>query len=313
MSLPKSKGDHTYTNIFAFLLLTVAYFSLMKPRLTVDVLANPSAYVAFSKKSHIMLGVYVLAVIVLQFIINTQSVVNKCGGSSTQNMGVAAMYTFFPWIFIFGILIVVLILFPGFKGAFSDVVGYFLVAGSANTVLTSLLIDPSVQDKIQELGPSPTISPPPTLQQPQQGGDGEGEGEGINNKKSMQEAADAIVKLCGNMSILINQIVPGNFIKYWDTLTPLMKPQYQDPNSGETLSIKQKLLDLVSTRDNIGEATWYIYTAILLISIVQFKLVTRGCNQTADTLMANYAQYDSKVTADSEKNAKAKARSYVVE
>jgi hypothetical protein len=133
---------------------------------------------------------------------------------------------------------------------------------------------------------------------------------GGGEKQAMQDAADAIIKLCGNMSILINQIVPDNFTKYWTMLQPLMKDEYKnqvDP------PMKQKLLDVVVTRDNIGEAMWYIYTAILLISIVQFKLVSHGCSQNADTVMANYSLYDKNVTANLQNNVKSAARSYVVE
>lgn len=42
-------------------------------------------------------------------------------------------------------------------------------------------------------------------------------------KLGLQQAADAIIKICGNNSILINQIVPSNFTSYWDILKPLMK------------------------------------------------------------------------------------------
>jgi hypothetical protein len=58
-----------------------------------------------------------------------------------------------------------------------------------------------------------------------------------------------------------------------------MKPQY----SGDE-SMKQKLLDVVVMRDNIGEAMWYLYTGILLISITQYNLTTQGCKQTVESI-----------------------------
>ena len=47
------------------------------------------------------------------------------------------------------------------------------------------------------------------------------------DKKAMQDVASVIIKICGNNSILINQIVPENFINYWKIMKPLMKKQYQ--------------------------------------------------------------------------------------
>ena len=110
-------------------------------------------------------------------------------------------------------------------------------------------------------------------------------------KESLEDAADAIVKICGNTSILINQIVPDNFEEYWKILTPLMKPKYRDTNSQETKDIRKELFELVVTRDNIGESLWYIYTGILLTSIVQLKITTRGCNTNTATMEKNYNEF----------------------
>ena len=41
---------------------------------------------------------------------------------------------------------------------------------------------------------------------------------GNKSKKELQDAAEAIVKLTGNMSILVNQLVPSNFNEYWNIL-----------------------------------------------------------------------------------------------
>ena len=106
----------------------------------------------------------------------------------------------------------------------------------------------------------------------------------------MQTAADAIIKICGNTSILINQIVPSNFNDYWKILTPLMKDKYQQ-DGPETDDIRNDLFDLVVTRDNVGESLWYIYTGLLLTSIVQLKMTTRGCVNNPKTMEQNYEKF----------------------
>jgi hypothetical protein len=102
-----------------------------------------------------------------------------------------------------------------------------------------------------------------------------------------------IIKICGNTSILINQMVPSNFTEYWNILKPLMKSQYQTdgPESDEK---RNQLFELVVTRDNIGEAMWYIYTGFLITSIVQLKIATRGCIDDPDQMAKKYQNYVDK-------------------
>jgi hypothetical protein len=196
-------------------------------------------------------------------------------------MSASGTFTFIPWSLIFGAVIVVLMVYPGFKSAFSDVVGYYYVAGSANKLLTELLVNKDIQNNIDADGAS-------TAQQ----------------KADMQQAADMIIKICGNTSILINQMVPTNFVEYWNILKPLMKPQYQT-DGAEADAKRNELFELVVTRDNIGEAMWYIYSGILITSIVQLKIATRGCITDPAQMAKNYQNYltEQKAAQKQEKQA----------
>ena len=79
---------------------------------------------------------------------------------------------------------------------------------------------------------------------------------------------------------------PDNFLDIWKTLKPLMNAGvYEDTN------IQTQLLNLVSLKDNIGEAVWYIYTAILISSIVYYNLATRGCVKSVDQIKADRDTY----------------------
>jgi len=278
--------DNTFFNILAFILITILYYIVLKPKLTMEILSDASLYKAYTKSTYFMLCVYFLSVLLVQFGINSSAMINKCGGSVSQNIGFAGLMTFLPWILIFGLVLVVLIIFPGFKGAFSDVIGYFYVSSKANALLTDLLMDTNVYDKIDKVDAAPQVSPDPNpVQMPVQeirGGD--------PKKKALQDVADVIIKLCGNMSIIINQIVPSNFLQYMEVLKPLMKPKYES-NPVLLLAKEQELLDIVSTRDNIGEAFWYTYTAILLISITQYNILSRPCAQDSATMQAKHEKF----------------------
>ncbi len=93
-----------------------------------------------------------------------------------------------------------------------------------------------------------------------------------------------------------------------------MKEDYQ-PNSRTynkeaEESLKTQLLSVVVMRDNIGEALWYFYTAILLISIVQYNLSTRGCIMDPKTMAENHQKFVDAEDAKLKKNAVASSQVY---
>ena len=285
-----------YINLIVFILTTILYFYSIKPEVKYDTLETPQ-----SPKG---LAIYALIILLTQFGLNVSAIIEKCGGSASQNIGVAALFTFLPWTLIFGIVLVVLIVFPGFKSAFSDVIGYFYISDKAHILFSEMLaIKGDVANKIESL---------PT-----------------SEKTAASSTADALIKLCGNMGILINQIVPSNFKDYWQLLQPLMKPAemlasqplYQNfivserekeqetakeegtkiiqsvtPQAGGQSKpasdyYRDELLKLVVSRDNVGEFMWYLYTGVLVISIVQYYILSRGCLSDAATMEKNYQTF----------------------
>jgi len=266
----------SYINIVTFILTTVFYYMALKPILSYDDLIDVKKYEVYNKNNYLYLGIYLMLVMLVQFVVNASIISTTCGGSISENIGAAGFLTFIPWTLIFGVIIIILIIYPGFKSAFSDVIGYFYVSSSATKIITELLVNRDVEKKLTGT-------------------------ETKEEKESLEDAADAIVKICGNTSILINQIVPDNFLNYWKILKPLMKEKYKDDNSPESIDIRKQFFELVVTRDNIGESLWYIYTGILITSIVQLKLTTRGCQSNTATMEKNYSEFLKK-----EEEAKAK-------
>ena len=270
--------SNSYLNIVSFLLTTLFYYLVVKPSYTYEISIDINKQKEYKSSSYMYLAIYLLLVMVIQFMFNVSIISSTCGGNITENMGAAGVLTFLPWTLIFGVLIIILTVYPGFKSAFSDVIGYYWVSGSANQIITELLVDPKIQKKMNE---DVTSTP--------------------EQKEAMLTAADTIIKICGNTAILINQIVPDNFQSYWNILKPLLKPKYQFDNE-ETSNIRNKLFEIVVTRDNIGEAMWYIYTGLLLTSLVQLKMVTRGCISNPETMEKNYQNFkDAEQKAKDEK------------
>jgi hypothetical protein len=242
---------------------------------------------SYNSNKMFYLVIYLLLTIVTQFAVNATVVINNCGGSVSQNIGTGALLTFVPWLLVFGTVTMVLMIFPGFKYAFSNVIGYFVVAGQANSILSKLLANTELE-KILEKG---DVSK--------------------EEKDSLQRAAESIVKLAGNKSILINQMVPENFSQYWAILEPLMKREYFTSKRDELQGMKETLFGLTVLRDNIGEAFWYLYTAILLIFIVKYYIATRGCSKDASAMEASAAEYLDKTKQQKETIDKLNSQVYV--
>jgi hypothetical protein len=277
--------DISFQSIIFFIIITITYFAfptIGKPKLQLIDLETNDTKMNFYNKNIKSLFFYLGVVVVSQLFLNIGYLMAKCGGSLDKNIGAAAIFTFIPWILIFGVMLATLIVFPGFKSAFSDVIGYYVVAGGANDIFSSILMGTDLNEMIDKTND-------------------------INKKKELTQAAEAIIKICGNKSILINQMNPDNFLDIWKTLKPLMKSEqiYNDTQ------IKQQLLDLVVLKDNIGEAIWYIYTAILISSIVYYNLATRGCVKSVDQIKADHEEYIKEKEAQAEQAKLNNSTTYV--
>ena len=255
--------DISLQSLFYFIIVTIIYFSfpsIGKPKLTLNDL-TPENQMNYYTNTMKHLALYFGVVVLSQMILNIGYLMFKCGGSLDKNISAAALFTIVPWVLIFGILLIVLMIFPGFKSAFSDVIGYYVVAREANDIFGSMLIGTDLNEMIEKTNDE-------------------------TQKNELTKAAEAIIKICGNKSIIINQMNPDNFLDIWNALKPLMIAGVYDD-----LEIKQKLLDLVTYKDNIGEAFWYIYASILISSIVYYNLATRGCVKSLEQIKSDHDSY----------------------
>jgi len=183
-------------------------------------------------------------------------------GNLGKNIGVTTFYTFMPWLLIFGGMIIILLFFPGFKNAFSNVIGYFIISSQANDLLTSLLGTGDVNRRVNiETG---------------------------EKKQQLLEAADIILKICGNKGILINEINSENFADMWSTLSTL---SLESISLDDKNKMRQDLLDLVLRKENIGEICWYFYCGILVSSIVFYQLSAQTYEKSTSQMAEDEQNY----------------------
>ena len=191
------------------------------------------------------------------------------------------LYTLIPWVLIFGILVLIIMLNSDYKSAFSNVYGYFWVNSTATKILTNLLKNSKDIAVVTAQAANTNIT-----------------------SMDIQNTTDALLKICGNPFVLINEMTPSNFINYMNMLKPLIDAEkisastagtsmqidgktitdynnfFIDPSSPffkSTNNIFYQLYDVVSTRDSIGLFAWYIYTAILTISIANYNIASIPC------------------------------------
>jgi hypothetical protein len=267
--------DIYLTSIIVFIVLTIAYFIVLKPTLTLDKLpeidiktgvVTMDCFNEYKSSIFPKLALYLLAVCLSQFLLNTNYMNAKCGGTSKDNIGIAALYTILPWTVIFGTMLAVLIIFPGFKSAFSDVIGYFVVSSGAKDIFDAIMNTDLQKD----------------VDNAQKTGQSTGD---------LEKAAKALTQMVdNNQSILINKMTPDNFADFWSTMRPLMKPTIRSTASIEN-DYKTQMLNLVVLKDNIGEAIWYVYTALLISSIVYYNLANVGCKKSVEQIKASHDEY----------------------
>ena len=307
--------DYTYINIGSFILTTIIYY-MMKPPLTYKISINSKEYEDYTKWNNVYLAMYFVLNVVIQTTINAINITSTCGGETSSNIAGAFVLTCLPWTLI---------------------IGYYSVSGPAHDILTTLLVNEQLEE-VLETGDMkggkmkgskmkggggtevPVYVPSnDALASVQQNPAVDAVAYSVNQqnpvvvavpvdpKGTFRKASDVITKIFGNPSFLINSVVPRNFADFWTTITPLIKPSTADVDRDEMM---KKLFGLSYKRDNIGEFTWYIYTGILIASIVQMKIARRGCISDQATMEKKHQKYLEEEAKAKEAKDKANSQTY---
>ena len=254
-----------------FLIITIIYFKWQYAgKMSYQpIILDPNEKTNYTFYNYLRTLFYFFIVFIVQICIGW-SVVSASGCNIVKDKGrvIAEVFksTAFPWLFIFGFSLIIVLLKPNIKSVFSNVYGYSWVSARSNSLLTELLKN---EAEVKALRPMTATDTDPNI---------------------IQNSADAILKICGNTGILINQITPDNFVEYMKMLQPLMKettPNYNEAvsdnftyneiNFDNPNNIFNKLFTEVETRDNIGEMSWYIYTGLFVIAIVSYNIAMIPC------------------------------------
>lgn len=243
----------SFLALILFAILSIVYFII-------------KYFMYSSSQMKIITGVYFLLVIVTQYIVSLSAIKEKCGNNDYVS---AFMTTAFPWTFIFGILYIVMTMFPSWKSPFANTFGYGLTRLAG--VRTLLVDDILKKDAYKQGGGMRKF----TKRVSQRGG-GEEEDGGLSNVKEMTKA---IQNIYSDPSLLINEITIDNYETFWLRMKPLFKSSANDH--------KDALFKMILLKDVVAECMWYLLTGMLVTSMVASSIVNTKCKYSMDEMKKN--------------------------
>lgn len=236
-------------------------FYFLSYKLQVDSIANDGTQVGDpkSKKSILQIGFAVIVyLLVYGFTVKEMSKTCKVG---SKNFGLNSfIYSFVPFIFIFGSLLVAMILFPGWKAPFSNTLGYFIVKNVIARKLFSL----------QEWVRVP-----------------EGDQDGLGALKKFNAK--------NTKTFFVNELTPDNFFNALKSLnigTGQQFPFHEEKIQGEQgmeinpkskgLNITKELYKAVVLKDIVSEFIWLFLGGVITYSVAQIYAIDHKCQGDSD-------------------------------
>lgn len=223
--------------------------------------------------TRIIFIIYMLLLFSGNYLINTSITTQICGGK--PQWGTTFISTFLPWILIFGIINVVLIIFPGWLIPFSNTFGYFVVTlfGLKDLFNNRIISAKSEYGNVSN-----------------------------DNISSNMNVARALQQIYGNESLLINEIPRESdveedvdkdpvtiFENFFNTMQSLKI--FRTDSRDDIENAKVELYRLLKIKDYVAEYVWYILAGILVSSISYNYIVNIGCDFDSKEMSSDYKRY----------------------
>jgi hypothetical protein len=229
------------TSIFVYIGLTAVYFTMkyMMP-----------------ERSTALFVIYFILILVSQFILNIYLAKQMC--NSPSNVGTAAIATIIPWVLIFGLLNLLLTMFPGWLAAFSNTIGY--------AVASIVGISSLFTEKLLNVGTPPN-----------------------------KDALKVIQNILSDPSTIINTLNDENVLNFWNKSVDvkLFKDGFEpiDNVNANNSPLFYELKKYIMLKNLVSYFIWYLLTGILITSISYNYMLTVPCVQTPKQARAAAAQF----------------------
>jgi len=249
---PPSNAPNPSTSVFTFFLITLFYFI--------------AKYLTPDSMSTMLIIIYIIAIVSIQISINTALAKSICNNTQSMNVGVLA--TIFPMLFIFGLLQLMLTIFPGWIEPFSNTFGYGMTKiNGLHDLMKRLIRDP-------------------------QGSSG--------------KTINAINSIYNDPSIFINQFSYAEveeFNKTWNNsfsngtgiFIAKAGAAPVPPATGSLLY--EEFKKMVKLKDIVGTFIWYILVGVLVTSKSYNYIISQPCSLNATVAQKAVDNYIKKTVA----------------
>jgi hypothetical protein len=220
-----------------FILLTIPYFIFQ--------------YKTKEKHSATAFISYMIILFIIQLGINMWVTKGLCGEVHAKN---AFIYTLFPWVFIFGIMYLMITIFPGWLSPFSNTFGYGVtLMAKINDVLGKIL-------KSKE-------------------------------QTTDKDLSETLAKIYDKPSLLINEIPNPNtgFDDFWQKMDKgnLLNSDANREDNG----LKEQLRNLVRLKFIVSKSIWFLLTGILTVSTSYNYLIQSSCETSVKEMERRHDDY----------------------
>lgn len=225
-------GSFTY-----FAIITTIYFIIK--------------YNVVDQKTGMIWGiVYLILLFIGLYFTNLSATKEICG--STQP-GTALIVTTVPWALIFGVLILMLIAFPGWLSPFSNTFGYlFAKLAGVNKIMENIL--------------------PPKM-------------DTATTPAALKAAASSLEQIYSDKSLLVNQLTPENFDQFW---TRMSQAKLLSKTASQS---KEALRNIVRLKNVVAEYVWALLGGSLVTSISSSYIMNASCIKNTDELSKNHSKF----------------------
>ena len=175
----------------------------------------------------------------------------------TPRFTLAFYYVVVPWLLIFGTLNAMLIQFPGWKAPFANTFGYLFLRLSGIQSLMFKILKP-VQGADEKVKPS-------------------------------------LQKIYMDQSMLVNEITPQNFEKFWNDNKELFNANAE--------SFKSSLKRKVVLKDSVAEFVWFYITGTLIMALSFSYITNATCNLTPEEMKLNAQAFEADKKAREQEEA----------
>jgi len=183
-----------------------------------------------------------------------------CG---TTQPGTAIMVTAIPWSMVFGVMILMLLAFPGWLSPFSNTIGYLIAKlAGLSTITDKIFASKAVRAASSSTG---------------------------------RAAAEALEQIYSDKALLVNQVTPENFESFWSKMSDA---KLFNPGAAQ---YKTALYSLIRMKKLVAEMVWALLSGGLASSIASSYIQNTACEQSAKEMIQRHNQYEDESAGGDEK------------